>query len=222
MKFTYALNLCNKKKAVICSPIERKKTIELSPISMFCAIRALTRISVEYSDLLTDSTKHKCEDTISDLLTYSSLPEIGYKKAAPVYSLLMEIKELYQSIMNQKCVLNEFSLFVDNGINSFTEINLKQLTIICEENPNPFWAGTLMRLYAHTHSKWYSQKDYNDYMVGFVQQFSKECVSYCIDTQNTNEIFLADNLIAIKRLSVKIDKAFPGVLSTDGKLHFYQ
>lgn len=214
-------DLCEKNKKIYYSPIDKEKPKELNPLSIHCSIHALNRVSLEYADTFVGSIKNNFGTLINNLLTYSLLPEIGYIKYRPVYSLLLETRKLTDNIILKRCSPEKYALFFETGLTDFINKSLNELVLLSVSSQNPFWLGAVVRFYAHTNQKWMQNPNENTSSISYaVQKFYNETVLYC--EEKKNNLILNDNFVAIERLTRKIDKTFESVTVNSGKLHYYQ
>lgn len=215
-------NICNKGEITSFSPIMDKRPRMLKPIDVHCAIRALTRLIIDCNAIISPDTKRECDVVINNLLTYSLLPEIGYKRTRPVYSLLCEIKELQQNTTVGKNPMSIFPLFEENNINNFEELTLDDLIIVCNQIQNPFWTGVIMRLLSFTEEKLRVGIGQDTHLRDCIYQYEDDSVKYFVDIKKVNDTLLTDNYVAVRRLARRFNKVFTVVSAGSGALHYYQ
>ena len=214
-------NLSKKKQVTSCSPIE-KKPYDLQPIDIYCAIQGLTRSSSNYSEMFSEISKTKCDCVIENLLTYSMLPEIGYKKGKPIYSLLWEMKDFQQNVMKKRCSLDDFYFFSANEIHNFDKVYVSDLIEMSAIMKNPFWDGIILRLFAFSGESYDFEKNKDTYFINCIRQFMADSVKYYKVAKETDNLLLLANYTVVKGVSKKIETAFTSVTAESGMIHYYQ
>lgn len=195
------------------------RTVCLRPIDVYCAKQAFEQI---ISDDIVRENRSKCSSISDDLHTFSILPEIGYYKSRPVYSLLSELRQLQDNIDDNRCVLKDYELFRSIGITDFGNVNFGDLIHLCEENKNAFLDGVMIRLIAHSGDKAGYLTGNDNYCKRCIDSFAKATFNYCNRVNEAKSQLLLDNYFAIKRLSRKIEQTFYSFDADSGMLHYYQ
>lgn len=213
--------LCGGKKVRVFSPIERQPH-NLRPLDVHCAIRALTRLSIDCSERIQEDLRDDINGIINELLTYSMLPEISYKRDVAIFSILQEIRNLRENVTLHRCYMTDYTLFDELTTKEFAELSLDELALICENSQNPFWGNLVMRLFAHLGKYIGTTKGKESFITSCIQHFGEDSVRYCRDTEQTESLLLIDNLAAIKRLSRMIEQESSIVTADCGKIHYFQ
>lgn len=217
-------NILSKRKSVSLSPLMNRRHTIFRPIDVYCAIRALSRLIIEYNNMLLESQKVELNAAINALILYSLLPEINYMRKRPMYSLLCEIKELQRNIyLAGEGWMDTFPLFKEYEINSLSDATLDYFLDKCSQSQNAFWTGITMRLMIYAGCG--IEVDKTEKMNGLIdciQKYKKDCVNYFMDMQKNSNILLADNYIAIKKIIGKLHKTFTFLPIVSGALHYYQ
>lgn len=195
----------------------------IRPIDIYCAIRALTRLQIDCNSWLPIDVKQYCETQINAFISYSQLPEIVYFGGKPMYSLPIAMKTLHNDISSGTISLQKYSLFSDNGMCSFVNMPLNSFIETCDGSNNPFWTGVALRLIAFSGTKlngitFHNLRNINGNLV----DFQNTCVRYSIECRESTDKLLVDNYDAIKRIAKCVERAFDGVDSKSGALHYIQ
>lgn len=213
--------LCRGKNVKVFSPIERKPR-ELRPIDVYCAISALTRLTIDHGDKLSEGLKDGFNSTIGELLTYSMLPEIGYRNGTPTYSLLQEIRELHENIMSHKCDLTNYALFDECGLCLLKDLSLNDFSAMCEKSHNLFGGNVAIRLSVHLGEHIDIVNGQESFITNCIQRFQENAVKYYLDIKKTENLLLLDNFMAIKSLSQKSEYTFSKVAKNSGRIHCFR
>ena len=213
--------LCSKRSVGAYSPIERKP-YEMRPIDVYCAIRALTRLLIDSGDEITETQREGLQDTINELITYTLLPEINYKRAMPTYSLLQEIRILRENMLTNRCSVENYVLFDEFDIQGFEKKSLQDFAMMCEKKQCVFWGNVAIRLSAYFGERIVIDKSEMPFITNCVQRLDEDLVKYYLDIKGTESLFLLDNYMAIKKLSLKNEYVFSEVTANSGMLHYYQ
>lgn len=210
--------LVNRHKTDVFSPLGDNKPPKLEPIDVFCSIQALARLMIECNNMLSEKEINVCRQTLDKYITYSMLPEIGYKNKRPVYALLFELNKLKKTTQFDARILNRFD-FLKRSSSIKHEIEFSGLSD--DTYAQPFWIGAELRLQAYS-------EDSNRFLIRAntplgrcYAQYKESCVKYSSDIQNSDIILLQDNYYAIKRLSRRIEKKFVLDSIKTGALHYY-
>ena len=201
------------------SPIEGKLRY-LRPIDIHCAITALNRLISDNKNQLSDKSIKEIKEYTDKLVLFTLLPEIGYCKAEPVYSLLTEIKQLYNRLVMQGCPADEYVLF---GENIYDYLNETIESIISKESikDNPFIQGAAMRMIAWSGRKNITDQVYNIFTECY-EKYRCDSVKYYKETGNKNDELLRCNLVAVKKLSQKLEQYFGIYKVNTEALHYYR
>ena len=211
-------DLCSGKRVNAFSPTAREPH-ELRPIDIYCSVRALTKLTTDHADKRTEHSREYFKQLIGELLMYSMLPEISYKGGEIIYSLLQEIGELRENMISHRCVVSDYVLFNKFVSDWFDSFSINDLAAMCEDNQDYFWGNVAIRLSAHLYERVNNQESLIE---SCVQNFKEDSVRYFMNTRKTENLLLLDNLIAIKKLSLKIENAFSTVAANSGSIHFFQ
>ncbi len=213
-------SLCGGKKVRAFSPIE-KQPHNLRPIDVHCAIRALTRLTIDYTERIPENSRDDINGIINELLTYSMLPEISYNGGKAIYSLLQEIRELWGNVTLHRCSITDYTFFDEMVTKECLDLSLNELVLICENSQNLFWGNLMIRLSAHLGKCIDTNKNQEPFITSCIQHFGEDSVRYYRDTEQTENILLSDNLVAIKKLSRMSEQAFSIVTANCGKIHYF-
>ena len=214
-------SLCAGKKVKVFSPLERKPP-ELRPIDVYCAIQALTRLIIDCAERISEKSRNAVVGNISELLAYSMLPEISYKGDEVVYSVLHEIRKLWENTASHRCSLDDYKVFNELGKRGLLDLCINEFMLICERSKNLFWGNLVIRLSAHI-GVWKSiviEKE--SFITSCIRHFGEDSVKYYRDTRQTENQLLVDNFMAIKFLSRMIEQAFSIVTANVGQIHYFQ
>lgn len=214
-------SLCGGKKVRAFSPTKRQSH-DLRPIDVHCAIRALTRLTIDCTERIQENIRDDINGFIDELLTYSMLPEISYKRDEALYSILQEIRDLRENVTLRRCSMSDYTFFDELTTKEFTDLSLDELVFICENSQNPFWGNLAMRLFAHLGKYIGTTKGEESFITSCIQHFGEDSIRYYRDTEQTENLLLIDNLAAIKRLSRMSEQASSIVTADCGKIHYFQ
>lgn len=214
-------SLCTGKKVRVFSPIERKPD-ELRPIDVYCAIRALTRLTIDCSKRISEQSRNDINEVISELLTYSMLPEISYKGNEAFYSVLQEVKELWENMKSHKCFMEDYSFFDELDSRRICDLSVNELVVICENIRNPFWGNFVIRLLAHLGVCKDIVLDKESFITTCIRHLGEDSVKYYREIKQTENRLLIDNFMAIKYLSRMSEQAFSIVTANAGQIHYFQ
>lgn len=210
-------------KIDIYSPHLATRSSGLKPINVHCAIRALTRLLIDQKNVITPDVQVQCESTINWMVEYTLLPEVMYAKSRkPVYTLLNDLLVLKKLLDKQPGITNSYSMFTSYGISNIVEQSIDEL--LGQTASNRFWNDAIMRIVAHS-----------DGMRGLIDlatlpgirksvvEFKEKSLSCYQESHNSKNIVLADNLLAIKKLSKRVEQTFSlREPANSGTLHFIQ
>jgi hypothetical protein len=214
-------SVCGGKKVKAFSPIKRI-IHDLRPIDVHCAIHALTRLTIDYAERIPEKTRGVISRIINELLTYSALPEIGYKGDEPIYSLLQETRCLQENVILHRCFMTDYMFFDKLSTKVFIDLSIEELVCFCENSQNPFWGNFIMRLSAHLGRHIETARNQKPFISSCILRFEEDSVRYYRETKQTDNMILTDNLEAIKWLSKMSEQTFSVVTANCGKIHFFQ
>ena len=210
-------------KIDIYSPHLATRSPGFKPINVHCAIRALTRLLIEQKNVINPDAQVQCESTINWMLEYTQLPEMMYAKSKkPIYALLNDLLALKKLLDKRPGITNNYSMFTLYGISNIVEQSVDEL--LGQSASNRFWNDAIMRIAA-----------YSDGMRGLIDlatlpgiresvvEFKEKSLSCYQESHNSKNIVLADNLLAIKKLSKRVEQTFSlKEPANSGTLHFIQ
>lgn len=214
-------SLCGGKKVRAFSPVEKQRH-NLRPIDVHCAIQALTRLTIDFTERIPEKSRDNINGIINELLTYSMLPEISYKGDKVVYSLLQEIRDLLGNVTSHRCSITDYTVFSEMVTKEFHDLSLNEMVLICENSHNLFWGNLMIRLFAHLGKCIDTTKKQESFITSCIQHFGEDSVRYYLDTEQTKSLLLTDNLVAIKQLSRMSEQAFSLVTANCGNIHYFQ
>lgn len=215
-------SLCKKRGSVSASSVTSNRYVELSPIDVFCAIRALTRMLIDFRPTLSTEEQQQCEILVDYLLSYSLMPEVAYHKGKPVYSLPFEMKKTQHIIDSNKGLLQSFPLMKDVDFTLLREMTRIDVVEMLNHTKHPFWVGAALRLALYAHDGKGTSLELFKLHEDTMRMFKEDCSRFCIEIRNTNSTLLRDDYNAIKRLVANTEE--PAVQSSAeyGSFHYYK
>lgn len=217
-----AINALHEKKVESYSPLS-KSWIELRPIDIHCAIRALTRLLFECGNWIPCDVKQYCETQIDSFIVYSQLPEIEYHERTPMYSLQVALKTLHNNLLTGKIRLQQYSIFSDNNMCVFEDMLLDGFIGTCSKSGNPFWAGVAIRLIAFSGIQLDSSfSDSKGFLSNYVMDFQQSCIRYSKEYRGYSSRLTTDNFEAIKRIAQCVERTVHNTFTNAGALHYIQ
>lgn len=216
-------DLVTGKRAVLCNPDLSSRVKSLRPVDVHCAIRAMTRLLIEFGTALTETATFQCEKYIDCLIDYTSLPEVEYNCSKyAFYTVLNETAKLKKLISEYPYVTEKFALFSSYAITSDGLTDVGSLLSLCDEKGGGFIPAMLMRMFA------FSAED-NQRLKGVLshrcviesyQDFCRSSVLYYSeDTEKS--ILLKENWRAIQNIAERIEKLmYDEVQLQSGAVHF--
>lgn len=215
-------NVCSNGYAVSFSPVEEGRVKCLRPIDVQCAISALTRLVIEKRDVLSLQLGEKLEALINRLLTYSILPEVGYSRTKPVYSLLFEFNRFNYNVKRKRCIAADYMLFRECELENYENVSLDDLPTLLNESRSAFWTGAYIRLVSSMGKKDVLTQEQRLLLRKTVNRFNSDCIRYYKDYSFQSSNLLDDNYLALKRMSNRINTVLRIDHVNDGMIHCYQ
>lgn len=207
-------------KTVLYSPISKKGIRNFRPIDAYCAIRALTEILLKQDDMLTGDSRERCEAVISELISYSAIPEISFENSRePTYSIISDIARLRRLTESSEGTLTNYRFFTSSGAERLLSMTLDELSLLGEQSACEFWAQAAIRLCAISSSLGLHA---NDAVTRAAEKFREDSVTLMKDCADSKSEILLSDLTAVKRLSGKIGQIFPKSAHTSGAIHYYE
>ena len=209
----------NQRKTRVFSPLSEAAPV-LRTIDVYCAIRALTRLQLECGSWMPETAQKACGKLLETFFDYSELPEIGYDRGKPVYALQVAFQRLLAGVRAGRILPEQYALFSENGMASFQKMSFEAFAAACDKADNPFWYGAALRMIAYSRQEAPVEILGKDRIITCLTEFRKACVSYSKEQERHSGKILEDNYEAIKRTAQKMERAFCGVNSSSGALHF--
>ncbi len=207
-------------KVTLYSPISQKGIRNFRPIDAYCAIRALTGIQLRHEDMLAGDIPERCEAAISELISYSALPEICFESSRePAYALISHIARLRRLTGAREDVLLQYKFFTCCGAEKLSQMPLEEISHLGDASACDFWAQAAIRLCAVT-SRCGLHAD--DTVTKAVGRFREDSVTFMKDCADSKSEILRSDLTAVKKLSKKIGEMFPDNAHVCGSIHYYE
>ena len=173
------------KRSEFFIPNIRGKNKQLCVIDAYCAKLAMTRIMTEHRDSLSAEVMHTCRVYTDNLISYTLLPEIEYRKGGRAcFSSLRVMIELRQLLSKHPDITRSYAVFSGGGIES--------LDVSIAELGDRFWQQMVFRLTVLSGTEGIRYSD----------DFDRSSVEYRL-TMDRDSILLNENWNAIKILSGK-------------------
>ncbi len=207
-------------KFTLYSPLSQGVMKSFRPIDAYCAIRALTEIQLRHGDMLTSSSLERCEARVSELISYSALPEISFENSRePSFALISDMARLSRLATASKNVLSKYRFFTSCGAEKLHQMPLEEISHLGDASDCDFWAQAAIRLCAVT-SRCGLHAD--DTVTKAVGRFRESSITLMKDASAHESELLCRNLTAVKKLSKKLDELFPDSITMSGTIHFYE
>lgn len=205
---------------IICSG--KKRTI--SSVDIQCAIQALTRLMIAFSDEFDQNQATKCRNYINSLLDYTNAPEILYVNSSrPAYVCTAVFTKLQKLLKTKADELQKYAFFRRIGLVNMEDFSLCTLENACLRSESPVLLGLYIRLVANssyhsTSSELLSLESFRDCVIRLKESY----VSFYLQYNNSSDYFLKDNIEAIKLLSRGLNSEYKEIISDEsGVLHYY-
>lgn len=205
------------------SPLSFSVASRVKPIVVHCAIRSLSRICMEQSGFLSHEVQTKCDDAINWMVSYTCLPEVEYNKPKkPEYTVFSDLLCIKKLVTVTPTLLEQYSLFNQYGILNFDVLTVSN--ILANDELSDFWISVLIRVLAFSMGKAsvLDVASFPQIRKGIVK-FKENSLAYYNECGTSNKELLSANLLAIKKIAMKIEQTFfeNGAVET-GALHFVQ
>ncbi|MBP3368728.1 MAG: hypothetical protein J6L71_04765, partial [Clostridia bacterium] len=202
------------------SPISQNVMKNLRPIDAYCAIRALTEIQLRHGDMLTPSSVERCESKVSELISYSSLPEISFESSRePSFALISDMARLSRLVKTNKDVLSKYRFFTSCGAEKLNQMTLPAIYHLGVATSCEFLIQASLRLCAIMNR---AALPSDETAAKAAARFHEDSVMLVKNASAHESELLSRNLTAVKKILKILDELFPDSITTSGAIHYYE
>lgn len=207
-------------KFTLYSPLSQGVMKSFRPLDAYCAIRALTEIQLRHGDMLTSSSVERCESKVSELISYSSLPEISFESSRePSFALISDMARLSRLVKTNEDVLSKYRFFTSCGAEKLNQMTLPAIYHLGVATSCEFLIQASLRLCAIMNR---AALPSDETAAKAVSSFRENTMTFMKDASAYESELLCRNLTAVKKISKKLDELFPDSITTSGAIHYYE